>query len=129
MFVPGDLVRILAPTVGYYKYHLCLVGPALESAARFLWLNSDPNYEGIYSVPCARVPCIPPSKTGLTCFSFSAMPRFNARQLELYQAVKMGVLDKTLAGELEVFALVPSNMEGLSRAEQTLVRQVLSTLK
>lgn len=129
MLAPGDLIRILAPTVGYPKYHLCLEGVLPQSAARFLFLNSDPGYQGTYDVPCARVPCLPPSQTGFTCFSFNMMPRFNARQLELYQATKMGVLDRVLAGELETFALVPSNIEGLNSPERTLVRQVLALLK
>lgn len=128
MFDVGDIVSILAPSVGYRKYHLCITRGELEVAALFLWLNSDPNFRSTYNVACDRVPCIPPSKTGFTCFSFGMMPRYSDSQLQLYQATKHGVLDSSLASELEAFAMDGDNVRGLNAKERRLVLTALASL-
>lgn len=129
MFDPGDYVKIFAPSVGYIKYHLCLTAPSAHAAGQFLWLNSDPTFEGTYNVPCSRVPCIPASSTGFTCFSFGMFPRYNATQLSLYQATKIGVIDRALAGDLCEFVQKTENVDGLNQKERALVRLVLLSLK
>jgi hypothetical protein len=71
---------------------------------QFLFLNSDPDHKGNYVVPCERVPCLEPSKTGKTAFSFITIPRYTHAQMKLYKARKLGELDSQLAGELLAFA-------------------------
>jgi len=104
MFASGDIVRIYAPVAGRNKYHLCIEIGSDDSASKFLYLNSNPNYASCYSVPCERVPCIAPSDTGQTAFSFSMLPRYSAAQLKTYKAEKIGELDSGLAADLLAFA-------------------------
>src|SRR5689334_22931410 len=118
MFAIGDIVEIFSPMSGYKKYHLCIADGSDGSAAQFLFLNSDPRFAGTYVVDCARVPCLPPSQSGKTAFSFNIVPRYSARQLALYKAKKLGVLDKRLAAELLQFA---QGASGLNRAEKAVV--------
>jgi hypothetical protein len=125
MFAVGDIVRIYAPQVGYYKYHLCIVAGDSSVASRFLYLNSDPTFAGTYVVDCSRVPCLPSSTTGKTAFSFAAIPRYSDKQLGLYQAQKMGELDKTLAAELHVFA---ANVKTLNAADRAVVLAALGAV-
>lgn len=100
MFAVGDIVKIFAPTVGYKKYHLCIMVAVEDGAHRFLFLNSDGNYKDCHSVECSRVPCLPPSDTGVTAFSFSMVPRYTDKQLRAYEAERLGELDPALAAEL-----------------------------
>lgn len=122
MFAVGDIVAIVASTTGYKKYHLCVHVGTDGAAHRFLFLNSDPSFAGTFVVPCARVPCIPPSDTGNTAFSFNMMPRYNDNQLKLFKAEKKGALDKALAAELALFADHHANVKGLNSEERATVR-------
>jgi len=74
------------------------------AAIQFLFLNSNPDHLGNYVVPCERVPCLEPSKTGKTAFSFTTIPRYTHAQMNLYKARKLGELDSQLAAELLAFA-------------------------
>ncbi len=105
MFAVGDIVKIFAPVAGHDKYHLCVLVGIDGAAHQFLFLNSEAaGFAGCYEVSCARVPCLPPSDTGKTVFSFTMVPRYTDAQLKLHKAAKMGVLEKALAQELLEFA-------------------------
>lgn len=125
MFSVGDIVKIYAPAAGYPKYHLCIAIGGDEEAFKFLFLNSDPNFRDTYSVNCSRVPCIPISDTGVTAFSFSQIPRYTVRHLSIYNATKLGELDKNLAQELLEFI---QGVKSLSRSEKQIVILALSSL-
>jgi hypothetical protein len=125
MFEIGDIVEIYSPVAGRNKYHLCVKPGSENTATQFLFLNSDPNFEQLYVVDCARVPCLPPSKTGKTAFSFALLPQFNHMQLQLYKARKLGELDKKLATELLAFAKTVTTM---SRSERQVVVSALEGL-
>lgn len=120
MFAVGEIVEIFAPTVGYVKYHLCIAAGE-GGAHQFLFLNSDPGFDGTYVVDCARVPCLPASPTGKTAFSLNMVPRYNDKQLQLYKGRKLGILDKGLAAELLAFASDIANSKGLTRGERETV--------
>jgi hypothetical protein len=125
MFAIGDIVSIYAPTVGYKKYHLCVHVGTDGTAHQFLFLNSDDRFEGVYSVECERVPCVPRSASGRTAFSFTMLPRYNDKQLKLYGAKKLGVIDPVLATELLEFA---EKAVGLTKAEQKIVCAALKSI-
>lgn len=125
---PGDIVRIYAPTVGYHKYHLCLSADGTDQLAQFLFMSSEPGFSASLDVPCNRVPCIPPSKTGYTCISLNRVPRHSAHQLNLFQAQVMGAIDQPLATDLHTFALGSGNMAALPQGSAAFVRQVLESL-
>ena len=118
MYSVGSIVSIFAPSVGYVKYHLCIEKNDPPTASKFLWLNSDPKFDGTYNVPCKRVPCIPPSKTGFTCFSFGIVLRYTDAQLSLFGFKVLGSIEKRLALELEAYALTPANIRGLNGQER-----------
>jgi hypothetical protein len=121
----GDIVRIYSGPAGHVKYHLCIRAPKGEEAACFLFLNSDPSFQQLFVVACARVPCLPTSKTGKTAFSFSMIPRYNRKQLKLHQATIMGQIDKQLAYDLFVHAKAVTVM---TSTERTMVLHALKTL-
>jgi hypothetical protein len=125
MFAIGDIIQIFAPQAGHTKYHLSILVGTSSTASQLLYLNSDPNFEQTFVVDCARVPCLPPSKTGKTAFSFALLPRYNDRQLVLYKAKKLGVLDATLAKELHGFAATVST---LNAAERKIVLAALAKI-
>ncbi len=122
MFQIGDIVRLYAPTVGKQKYHLCVCVGAAGAASRFLFLNSEEYFEGIYVVDCTRVDCLPPSRTGKTVFSFNDIPRYNDKQLGLYQATRMGALPRDVAQELIPFV---KTVEVLNRADRDMILSAL----
>lgn len=125
MFAIGDIVEIYSPVAGYNKYHLCVLCGGSAEPFQFLFLNSDPNYGGSYVVDCSRVPCLPPSETGKTVFSFTMVPRYSVRQLQLFKANKKGELASDLARELFEFAkTVPT----LTSGERTLVLAALAQI-
>lgn len=98
---PGDIVTIYAPQTGYPKYHLCISAPSSDVAAQFFFINSeDKGYEGVFVVPNKEVPCLPPCESGVTVFSFTQIPRFNKRQLNLYRAEVRGRISVNLAKKL-----------------------------
>ena len=80
------------------------------------------DFEGVYAVDCARVPCLPPSRTGKTVFSFNDLPRYNARQLGIYQATLMGDLPADVASELIAFV---TTTEVLNKADRTAILSAL----
>jgi len=123
MFKIGDIVEIFSPLAGHKKYHVCIKEASETEAAQFLFLNSDPNFEGVYAVDCSRVSCIPPSDTGKTAFSFAMLPRYNDHQLKIYRAQKLGELDSELAKELSTFA---EGVNTMNRPDRT---SVLAALK
>ncbi|WP_419900252.1 hypothetical protein [Roseomonas sp. USHLN139] len=125
MFDLGDIVRIFAPTAGYKKYHLCIKIADDAGVARFMYLNSDPNFGDTLALPCGRVPCLPVSETGFTAFSFSMLPGYSQRQLELYKAEKLGEVALDVAQELRTFA---NGVEALSRAEKRMVAAALEAI-
>lgn len=114
---PGSIVRIFAPIAGKEKYHLCLSLPGDDgSAARLLFLNSEAKFSDHYVVENARVPCIPPSRTGNSCFCFTMIVRINSLRLESMQPVEMGMIDLDLALDLRRFcdtvrSLAPSDLK------------------
>lgn len=125
MFAIGDIVRIFAPVAGRKKFHLCVDVGSDEAASRYIYLNSNPDYASCYSVPCERVPCIEPSETGQTAFSFSMLPRYSLLQLKTYKAEKVGELDSTLASELLEFA---ATVRALTKAELRIVTEALTVI-
>jgi hypothetical protein len=125
MLQVGDIVRIYAPTAGKLKYHLCVYVGTDGAASRFLFLNSESYFEGVYEVECTRVPCLPTSDTGKTVFSFNDIPRYNERQLDLYQATKMGALPEDVAKELIPFV---REVEVLNRADREMILAALLLL-
>lgn len=122
MFQVGDIVRIYAPIVGKQKYHLCVYVGTHGAASRFLFLNSEAYFEGVYMVDCARIDCLPPSRTGKTVFSFNDIPRYNDRQLSLHQATKMGALPRDVAQELIPFVKA---VEVLNKADREMILSAL----
>jgi hypothetical protein len=118
VFEIGDIVELYAATAGRDKYHLCIQIGTEGSAFQFLFLNSNPDRAGVFTVPCNRVPCLPESKTGTTSFSFNMVPRYSEAQLKLYRAKKMGVLDPGLAAEMVEFA---KYAKGLTSSERKAV--------
>lgn len=96
----GDIVEIYSPQVGYPKYHLCLAPDGDGDAARFLFLNSEGGYEDDYAVADVRIACLPPSDTGQSVISCSAIVRFNQRQRGIFKAQVKGHIEKDVAAEL-----------------------------
>lgn len=125
---PGSIVRIYAPTVGYNKYHLCLRAAGPGQVAEFIFMSSEPGFDASLDVPCARVPCIPPSETGYTCISLNRIIRYSEHQLKLFQSLTLGEMDQTLAVNLHAFALIPANVEALPKSKAAWVRQELALL-
>jgi len=125
MFEVGDIVRIYAPMAGHTKYHLCISVGSNGGTSQFLFLNSNPEYESSFPVPCARVPCIQPSDTGVTVFSFSILPRYTYDQLRFYNAAKLGRLTKELAIELLEFA---ATVQTFTRPEKKMVLDALQQI-
>lgn len=122
---PGDVVSIYAGSVGYRKYHLCLMLADDKNAARFLFINSDSRFADTFVVPNARVSCIPENETGETCFSFSMIPRYNDKQLELFKAEIIGTIDIELAIELRAFV---DSVRSLAAPDKTIVREALEAV-
>lgn len=125
MFAVGDIVRIFAPNAGHNKFHLCIEVGSDDTASKFIYLNSKQNYAGSYSVPCERVPCIDPSDTGNTVFSFTMIPRFSAAQLKSYNAKRVGALDPGLAKDLLLFV---KTVKALTTSEIKLVTSALTAV-
>jgi hypothetical protein len=117
MFSVGDVVEIFAPQAGHKKYHICICVNA-GAAHQFLYLNSDPGFAGTLAFDCEKIPCIPASKTGKTVFTFALLPRYNDRQLKLYKAKKLGMLDPEVAKEVLVFV---ATVKTLNEAERAMV--------
>ena len=120
----GDIVFVLAPNVGYRKYHICL-GQNEAGVSLFLYLNSDNGFAGDAVFDCSRFPTIPPSQTGESVVSFSMMPRFTSQQLALYGATLHGTVPKDVAAELAEHCL---HTKTLTKPEKQLALSALSDL-
>lgn len=121
----GSVVKIFAATAGKHKYHLCLRVASDNDLARFLFINSDPSFRDLYVIDDSRLPYLPASPTGKSCFSFSLVIRMTERQLEIFEAEELGVIDYDLAQELLAFA---ANVRSLTKSEHGLVIEALSGL-
>jgi hypothetical protein len=121
----GCVVEIYAAVAGYRKYHLCLKLADEDGAACFLFINSDPNFSGTYAVDCERLPYLPASKTGKSCFSFSMVPRHNEQQLQIFKSKVLGEIDLELAIELRSFA---ESVRTLARPDHVLVKKSLDAI-
>jgi hypothetical protein len=120
----GDIVLVMAPSVGYRKYHLCL-GQNEAGISLFLFLNSDNGFAGDAVFDCTRFPTVPPSQTGESVVSFSMMPRFSSQQLALYGATLHGTLSQDVAAELVGHC---AQVKTLTKYEKQLALAVLSSL-
>ena len=125
--VAGDIVRFDSAQAGHTKYHICVLACDEEGkSACFLFLNSRAGWKGEFVLNNDDIPCIPPSKTGLSVVSFSTLVRQNAKQLKLYRAEKIGRLSSAIARKLEDFAkTVPT----LNAAERKIVLKGLSQIR
>jgi hypothetical protein len=115
MFEIGDIVQIFAPQAGRDKYHLCVSVGKDGAAHQFLYLNSDPTFEQTFVCDCAKIPCLPESKTGKTAISFAMLPRYNDNQLKLFKATKLGELNPALAVEVHKVAKTATTMTSAER--------------
>ncbi|WP_461381807.1 hypothetical protein [Devosia indica] len=123
---PGSIVRIFAPVAGKEKYQLCLSLPAPDgAAARFLFLNSEAKFKDHYVVDNSRVPCLPPSRTGETCFCFTSIIRMSDQQLQVMRPTSMGEIDLQLAVDLRAFA---DTVRALAPADMKLVKEALDLI-
>lgn len=116
-FALGDILHIDAPIVEHKKYHICL-GDNEHCVTLCLFLNSEGGYEGNLVLDGARFPMLPESKTGKSVVSLSMIPRYTARQLELYKARKLGEIAKDVAAEIAAFC---ASAKTLTRAEKAFV--------
>ena len=103
MFVVGEIVQIYAPSAGKTKYHLCVCLANAAGVTRFLFMNSGSGYEGDFILKDAEVPCLPPSPTGESVISCSMVVRYSEKQLALYKAQSLGMLDDALLFQLKEF--------------------------
>jgi hypothetical protein len=124
MFSVGDIVEMFSPQAGKKKYHVCICVNT-GAAHQFIYLNSDPSFEGTIAFDCARIPCLPQSDTGRSAFSFALMPRLNDRQLKLYKAKKLGVLDVSVAKEVLEFV---ATVKTITTAERKMVSAGLTAI-
>ena len=120
----GEIIFVLAPNVGYRKYHICL-GHNDSGVSLFLYLNSDNGFAGDAVFDCARFPTIPPSQTGESVVSFSMMPRFSSQQLALYGATVHGTVSKDVAAELVEHC---RHIKTLTKSEKQFALAALSEL-
>jgi hypothetical protein len=120
----GEIVFVLAPSVGYRKYHICL-GPNEHGSFLFLFLNSDDGFIGDCTFTCADFPAVPVSTTGLSVVSFSMVPRFTQAQLDLHGAQSFGPISKAVAATL-VQHLAP--IKTLTKPEKAFVTAALTSL-
>lgn len=120
----GELVFVMAPSVGYAKYHLCL-GQNAHGIHVFLFLNSENGYVGDLVFPCAAFPTLPGSRTGQTVVSFSVTPLFSHASLDLYGATSFGPIDKAVAQALRAHL---ETVRALPRPDKAFVRAALDSL-
>jgi hypothetical protein len=125
MFETGDIFSCYAPTVGYRKYHLCIFGPKDDKVGWFLFINSDNNFESDFVLTNDDIDCIPKNDTGLSIISCSFIVRLNASQLNLYQAQKLGILQKKHVTSLVEFL---KTSKALTRPEKLLCIDSLSAI-
>ncbi|MDQ3247116.1 MAG: hypothetical protein M3Q52_09570 [Pseudomonadota bacterium] len=95
----GEIIFVMAPSVGYRKYHICL-GANEHGTFLFLFLNSDNGYANDCIFPCSDFPSLAPSSTRQSVVSFSMLPRFTTAQLDLHNAQSFGMIGKPVAQAL-----------------------------
>lgn len=95
------------------------------AAARFLFLNSEAKFKDHYIVDNGRVPCLPASRTGETCFCFTSIIRMNDQQLQSMRPVTLGQIELQLAMELRAFA---DTVRSLAPADMRLVKEALDLI-
>jgi hypothetical protein len=100
MFDVGDIVEIFAPSAGKKKYHLCVCALSEHSVIRFLFINSKDGFEADLTLSDGAITCLPVSPTGKTVISCNMVTRYRMDQLKLFQARKLGVLDKQVGAQL-----------------------------
>lgn len=122
---PGCIVRIFSAVAGYDKYHLCLTLPLDQSAGKFLFINSDPQYRDLYVVEDVELPCLPKSPSGKSCFSFSMVPRYSVEQLAVYSATVLGVIEVDMAKNIRAHA---GSVTSLSKRDLDLVKDALDEI-
>lgn len=115
---------MLAPTVGYRKYHICL-GVNEQGTYLFLFLNSENDYQGDCIFPCSAFPTLPPSKTGQSVVSFSMLPRFTGERLTSLGAEVKGRVDKVVAQTLRTHL---NTVRTLAKPEKRFVTAALDSL-
>jgi hypothetical protein len=120
----GEIIKVLAPSVGYPKYHICL-GPNAQGLFHFLFLNSENGYGGDCIFPCSAFPSIPPSETGESVVSFNMLPRFTAEKLALFGAQPSGKIDHAVAQQLKLHL---ATVKTLPRPERAMVAAALDSL-
>lgn len=125
MFEAGDVVRFHSPTAGKEKFHLCIGQGENGPLFAFLHLNSGAGYRGDCILEDGQIAGLPASPTGKTVVSFSTVVRIGEKRLEKFGAVKTGVIDGHLAGELAAFAQAT---RVLTAAEKKLVVSALESL-
>lgn len=103
MFAVGDIIEMYSPVAGKKKYQLCVCAANAAGQTKFLFLNSGQGYSGNYAVTDDKIPCLPASPTGFSVFSCSLVLKYTDRELKLYNAAKLGELDKAVAAGLEAF--------------------------
>lgn len=100
----------------------------MEGLRVFFFLNSKTRteYKGDLIFDNEDFPCIPFSKTGQSIVSLSAIVRYNAKQLCLFRAKKVGQLSPKIARKIEAFAkTVPT----LTNQERKIVLAGLAKIK
>lgn len=95
------------------------------AAARFLFLNSEAKFQDHYVVPDTRLPFLPPSRTGNSCFCFSLIVRLNRGQIEALKPIEVGAIDLVLAEELRAFA---DGVRSLASADLRFVKEALDQI-
>lgn len=91
-------------------------------AHEFIYLNTDPDGASC-NIKCERVPCIKPSRSGLTCVSFSGiLPRFTDIQIVKFKGRRLGVIAPDVAEELREFC---KTARALTRPQRLSVEQCL----
>lgn len=125
MLKTGDIVYCYAATVGYPKYHLCICPPDKKDAGLFLFINSEGGYEADFVLQNSDVPCIQKNDTGLTVISCSMLLRLSEKQLNVYDAKKVGELDTKFISLLKEFI---ENSKALTRSERQKCSELLVKL-
>lgn len=100
MFLPGDVVRFFAPSAGKNKYHICVCSAIDDDLAYFIFINSNPGYEGELVYNDGVIDGLPPSKTGKTVISLGLVSRMTSKQLKIFRAEKVSTLSAAIAEEV-----------------------------
>ncbi len=119
-----EIVFVMAPSVGYRKYHICL-GPNDQGTFLFLFLNSENEFENDCVFMCSDFPNLEPSRSGESVVSFSVLPRFTAIQLQLHNAVSLGMISKPVAQVLRAYL---QTTKSLSRPHKNFAVAALDSL-